>query len=311
MSTFPPRTVPAPRTARHPLARLAVVILVLLALGGCRASAPAPSTARTAVPADGCFDLRALPAADRAYADSLLGAALDREALYTYAAPLKPMSSVALLRLPVARPDSVPEGVREQAREAPGAQAAAERFYRVAAALRCGPVETVVVPYRAAFDGERALQMAAVRRDRLDAVLGRDAPFWLQFGLAPGADAHLVVSAVEHAAATDRWRGYGTLFGYPEYAVAFFVEAGRAGQGTGEIVPRDFFHIPVHVRDSGHFTYAVPRGHTPTAVDSALYRHGTAVLADYRARRTAFLQPDSTLRAADLLRAWTATSSQR
>ncbi|MFN3596437.1 MAG: hypothetical protein ACK41D_04100 [Rubricoccaceae bacterium] len=291
-----------------PATSLVATLVAALVLGGCRATLPQDVSVRgpSAEITDGCFDLRVLPAADRAYADSLLGAALDREALYTYAAPIKPISSVAMLRLPVARPDSVPEGAREQARAAPGAQAAAERFYRVAAALRCGPVETVVVPYRAAFGSERALQMTAVRRDRLDEILARDAPFWLQFGIVPGADAHLVVSVVEHAAAADRWRGYGYLFGYPEHAITFFVEAGREGMVTGEIVPRDFFHIPVHVRESGHFTYAVPRGYTPTETDSVLYRHGTAVLAEYRARRAAFLRPDSTLRAADLLRAWAA-----
>lgn len=298
-----------PPATRPPAARpLVAAFAALVALGGCRSVAP-PAAPLASAPA-ACYDFARLSARERAFADSLLGAALDREALYTYAAPVKPISSVAVLRLPVARPDSVPEGVRVQALDAPGAQAAAERFYRVAAVLRCGPVETVVVPYRAAREGERLLQMTAVRRDRLDKVLARDAPFWLQFGLAPGADPHLVVATVEHAAATDRWRGYGYLFGYPEHAVTFFVEAGRATRGTDAVAPRDFFHIPVHVRDSGHFTYAVPPGYVPTAVDSTLYRQGAAVLADYRARRAAFLRPDSTLRAADLLRAWTATPSR-
>lgn len=288
------------------MSRLLPLAAALLLLGACAptGSRPlAPPTPRS--PEDACFDLSVLPETDRAYADSLLAHGLDHEALFTLAAPIKPISSLAQLRLPLARPDTVPEGVRDQL--PPGREAhlvAAERFHRVARALRCGSLETVVVPYRRTFDGDRILQMTVVDRDRLDAVLARDAVFWGAWGLVPGADPHLVVTMVETAAPLDRHRGYGYLFGYPEYAVTFFTESAREQQRTGELVERDFFQVPVHRRPRGHFTYAIPRGHTPTEVDSSIHRAAAAVLAAYRARREAYLRPDSSLRAADLLRDW-------
>lgn len=252
-----------------------------------------------------CFDWSVLPPEDRAYADSLLAYALDHEGLYTIAAPIKPMSSVASLDLPVARPDTLPEGVRGQVPPGSGLHLArAARFHRVAATMRCGSVEAIVVPYRKPYEGERILQMSVVDRDRLDILLARDAAFWGQWGLTPGADPHLVATIVENETATNRWRGYGYLFGYPEYAVTFFTEAGRHQEETGDFVERDFFHIPVHGRPTGHFTYAIPRDHTPTEVDSVVYREAAEVLQRYRAVRPDFLRADSTLRAAELLRSW-------
>ena len=79
----------------------------------------------------------------------------------------------------------------------------------------------------------------------------------------------------------DRYRAYGYLFGYPEHAVNFFVEASISEKETGEFVTRDFFSIPVAVGKTGYFTYATPKGYTPIEVDSAIYRAAVSTLDQY------------------------------
>lgn len=278
----------------------ALALLFAVAVLGCGSMG---STQYASAPrAAACFDLSVLPGEDRAYADSLLGAALGHEALYTLYAPIKPMSSMAMLRLPVARADSL-SGVRNAVPD--GAETAlgqAARFHRVAQALRCGALAMVVVPYRRSYDGERILQMSVVDTTRLNEVLRRDAVFWGQWGFVPGADPATVVTTVEFEEPLERFRGYGYLFGYPEYAVDFFVEAAREEARTGAFVERDFFHIPVHAATQGYFTYAIPKGHRPTAVDSTLYRQALDVLQAYNAHRLRYVRPDGSVRAADLLR---------
>ncbi|MEL6617096.1 MAG: hypothetical protein AAFQ43_15240, partial [Bacteroidota bacterium] len=254
---------------------------------------------------EACFDFTALAADDRALADSILGAGLDHEGLYTLVAGLKPISTLHQESLPLARPDSVPAGVRDAAPEAYAPAAARlAQLTRVTDALRCGPVEAVLVPFRRPFEGARTVQIVAADRQRLDGLLARDARFWSALGIAPGADPALVISVVEHAQAYDRWRGYGHLFGYPPEAVTFFVEAGREQDSTGQFVARDFVHAPVHARETGHFTWAVPKGHTLTRPDSLRLGAAANLLAAYRQRRPAYLRADSTVRATDLLRDW-------
>ncbi|MEM0962373.1 MAG: hypothetical protein AAGK21_07575 [Bacteroidota bacterium] len=290
------------------LRRPGLLLLLALLVSACAPAALVPeaplASASGAVP-DDCFALTALAEGDRVLADSILAAGLDHEGLFTLAAGLKPISTLHQESLPLARPASVPAGVRDAAPVGFGASATrVAQLYRVADALRCGSVETVVVPFARPFKGNKTLQVVAVDRQRVDAVLARDARFWAALGLTPGADPTLVVSVVEHAQAYDRWRGYGYLFGYPEDAVTFFVEAGRQRDSTGQFVARDFVHAPVHARETGHFTWAVPEGHALTEADSLRLAAAADLLAAYRQRRPDYLRADSTVRAADLLRDW-------
>lgn len=84
-----------------------------------------------------------------------------------------------------------------------------------------------------------------------------------------------------------RFRGYGHLFGYPEYAVEFFAEAAETEAMTGEFVERDFIHIPTFESDEGRFVYAVPVGHQENADDMDLRRRARPVLEQYAERRAA------------------------
>jgi hypothetical protein len=83
-----------------------ILVWVGVLLIGCQASDVAR---RNAVK---CFDTSGLSPEERELADSLLALGLDNEALYTLFAPLKPISTVVQFSLNVARPDSLPAGIR-------------------------------------------------------------------------------------------------------------------------------------------------------------------------------------------------------
>ena len=103
---------------------------------------------------------------------------------------------------------------------------------------------------------------------------------------------------VDRMPRADRWRGYGHLFGYPDDAVEFFVEAGLAAADGGEVGPgkdREFIQIPTQVAKSGRFTYAVPLGHVPTPVDLALAEAAAPILAAYEEQRHRMTDVDDTV----------------
>ena len=262
--------------------------------------------------AAGCHTTRSLPrrpdlsAADARLADSLVTVALDNEALFTLLADLKPLSSVATLYLPLARPDSVPAGaaqvvdsVRQRA-----ALARLRRYQRVVNSLDFGDVVFSLAPFRASEGGRRVLQLNVYRRSRLRRLLTEEQAFFGQWGFGPGTAPEVVLTAVEYENRADRYRGYGYLFGYPRHAVDFFVRASLEQDANGgKLVPRQFFQVPVFSGSTGRFTWALPQGQPPTPADSALYRAAAPVLARYRQLRPRYLRPDGTLRARDLLRA--------
>ena len=64
--------------------------------------------------------------------------------------------------------------------------------------------------------------------------------------------------------------GYGYLFGYPDYAVRFFVESSNEEKFSGRFVERDFRSIPTFARETNAFVYAVPKGQAENETDRAL-----------------------------------------
>jgi hypothetical protein len=257
-----------------------------------------------------CFPVEGLPDRERAMADSLLARGLDNEALYSALSdapgglPLKPISTLDQRRGELARDPDAPEGTRDAVDPDTAEMAELAALHRVAARLHCGPLRVLVVPFRATQERTRSLQVLLAHQEALDRVLDRDSSFWGQWGLRPGADPGVMVTVVEFEAPGPRFRGYGYLFGYPEHAVTFFVEAAAHTARTGDFVARDFFQLPVHSGQTGRFVYAVPEGHDPLPEDTALLEAAERTLARYRELRPAFENPDGTLRAVELLRFW-------
>lgn len=288
--------------------------VLTLIVGGLSAACAAPTTSvgrlspLVAAPPlpPACAAMDGLSVADRALADTLLADALDNEALFTIAGAIKPMSTVTDLRGATLRPDSGAALDAAAAERRDADLARLSRIQRTLDALDCGPLDFVVLPFRAVFDSTRNLSAVVLNRDLLDRALAKEADFFGHWGLAPGADPAVVVTTVEFEERYDRYRGYGVLFGYPAHAVDFFVDAARSGDASGELVPRDFLQMPVHSGQTGRFVYAVEKGREESAEDRAIREAALEVLDAYARRRARYVDEQGDLKAFRLYRDWIA-----
>jgi hypothetical protein len=233
---------------------------------------------------------RQLPPVQRSMADSLLRWALDHEALYTLADTLKPISSFKGWRLPLL---SVDRRQRDSARQV------CESLQQVAAALSNQRVQLVYNPFERPDSIYKNIEVYAVRNSVLAQRIRQQADFYTALAITPSSGAATVLAITEHAGKYQRWRSYGYLFGYPSLAVDFFVQAGRQQDSTGQLVARDFFHVPVQAAQQGYFTYAVPKGYQPMPSDSAIYHRAQATLQRYKRLRQRY-QRSSGVKAARL-----------
>ena len=240
------------------------LIALCVALSGCGTT---PERTSSAIPVTG---VGFVPAIDPL---PLIRDAADQEALYTLAGGLKPMSSgFWQASFAVDEPNFVE---LEQVRHALGV-------------LRNDTWYADVQVFAKAYDGERSAQAFVVHRNALRRMIERHADFWNPWGITPSTHPAVIVAVVDRMPKADRWRGYGHLFGYPDAAVDFFVEAGLAAAAGGEIGPgkdRRFVQIPTHAFETGRFTYAVPLDHTETAADATLASRASRILEAYRAQR--------------------------
>jgi hypothetical protein len=246
-------------------------------------------------PAAECFPFERLPESLRPRAEAMLLQALDGEALYTLAGGLKPMSSgFVSSSFKVDAPDL----------------AEAEATRQVLAAWTCGgEIAAGLHHFAAVFQGSRSMEAVVFHRPALRTLLVRHARYFSPFGLSPSSDPMEAVMTVEYAAVSPRLRGYGYLFGYPDHAVDFFVQASETQRleeektGKGALVPRDFLSLPAF-RGERRFVYAVPRGHEPNDADRALKVAADALYADYAARRARHIKGDSASGVLTLVREW-------
>lgn len=236
-----------------------------------------------------------------ALADSLLATALDHEAIYSILDTLKPMSSIFSVHYKLSdgkmQADSLHVG-------SPAARMDTVMLYqRLCHALSNSRVVLVAVPFREAYDGEKTVELYAVNLLKLKSRISEYSSFFNALGITQETDPVQVITIIENAAKYERWRGYGYLFGYPAYAVDFFVDAGKSQDSTGKFVTRDFFQIPVHAAAQGHFTYAIPKGYQTGPVDSALYHRAVQTLNRYREIRGRYASPEG-LKAMTLWNEW-------
>ncbi|MEM9827027.1 MAG: hypothetical protein AAF958_10585 [Planctomycetota bacterium] len=173
-------------------------------------------------------------------------------------------------------------------------------------AWRCGDCyECGVLPYQRLNEKERYASAWVARRSAFDAKLKQCTNFFGGLGLSDDAAVEAYLLRIEGADRRDeRWRGLGLLFGYPDHAVDFFVDAGMHYTTTGEFVERDFRNYPTHSSDVGNFVYAVPKLAKQTAAEIELRRTVDVILAEYRRRREKHIvddKPDGIVR---LIRDW-------
>ncbi len=242
----------------------------------------------TPLTAEPCFDLGRVPHSDRAYADSLLQELADGAGLYTFVGGIKPISSERTVSVTIApRIDTAQLAV-------------VERWRRLLPALQCGDVGVLVQRYAVVYSGrdsaERrvAASLVLFHRETLRRAIAAHADFFAHLGITPSADPNEVLAVVEHADRADRWRGYGYLFGYPDPAVDFFVEAGILGDSLKQVVPRDFRRIETYHKwpaerggppTQSTFVYAVPKDAADSQEDIALRERAAPIYAEYLRRR--------------------------
>ncbi len=265
-------------------ASAAAVFVVGLLVG----SAPA-AQASARLEAAACFPFETLEPRLRARAETLLLRALDSEALYSIAADIKPTSSgVASARVRVDAPDL----------------ADVEDLRQIARAWTCGgEVSAHLHHFAAVYQGDRPVEMTVVNAPALRRLLDDRTAFFGRYALSASSEPMEVMLAVEYDRTSARFRGYGLLFGYPDHAIDFFVDAADAQAETGVFVERDFISLPT-TRGTNHFVYAVPKGHQEHEADRRLRDRVEPVFADYQARRARHIRGDSAAGVLDLLREW-------
>ena len=228
-----------------------------------RPAPPAPSAISFAAP--DCFPFEGLPETLRTKARDLLLKALDGEALYTIASSIKPMSSgFYTAQIVVAKPDL--EDVEE--------------VRQILEAWTCGgEIRASVHHFGAVYDGRRPLEGVVFNLPAFRRMLSDESEFFASYGLSPSADLLEAVLAVEYEQTTARLRGYGYFFGYPRFAIDFFVTAADEQKKTGRLVPRDFVSLPT-ARGEHRFIYATPKEHAQNDADRQLKASVEAVFSD-------------------------------
>ncbi len=241
------------------------------------------------VPCAECFPLEQLPPTLRARAESLLLAGLDSEALYTVAATIKPMSSGFLsLQYPTDMPEPTTVGEARQ----------------ILSTWHCGSeLSAGLQVFDRTYDGKRYADGVVFYVPGMRSQQQRFASLFEMIGVRPEDSPLSVILSVDKDSTTRRFAGYGYLFGYPDHAVDFFVQAAEEEKRTGMFVPRDFIQIPTYVADTGRFVYAVPKGHKENDDDRSLRERTARVLSRYRALRSEHIGADNTGVLA-LVRAW-------
>jgi hypothetical protein len=216
---------------------------------------------------------------EKVIADSLLLTGLDNEALYTLADTLKPMSSVKMYRLPLLSTNAIQKDSALQA---------LRQLQYIANKLSNHQFQFILNPFERADSIYKNVELYVIRNKTLQKKIAQYQHFYGNLGITPNTNPATVLAITEYEQKYTRWRSYGYLFGYPDYAVDFFVEAGKSQDSTKNFVKRDFFQIPVYSGATGHFTYAIPKGYQPTTLDSSLYFTAQKTLQQYIITRKKF-----------------------
>jgi len=222
-------------------------------------------------------------------AESLALKMLDSEALYTLAGGLKPISEgFWQLRFP----------------EGQETHSDVEAARTALAALPLGAdFEAGVYLFAQPLGGKRSASAFVAHQPSLRALIERRQDVFKPLGVTGVTPAKQVLEAIDRATSSARWRAFGLVFGYPEYAVEFFVAAGESQAITGKFVERDFLNLPTFASDRGRFVYAVPKGHLERDEDRELKAKAAAIYQSYTPWRNA-LVGDGKPGAVALLRSW-------
>jgi hypothetical protein len=248
------------------------------------------------VPKSEVFPIETLTVEEQALAEEWLTAILDREGLYTVIGGIKPMSS-GWMRVDTRKGLTSVE---------------VEQAQRIVSRLRVGTLITSsVIPFARLLGEKRALEGYVFHRSAFSEAVARRQRLFSVYGITPGMPPAEAVLAFDSDETTDRFRAYGHLFGYPDYAVDFFASASETQRADPErkLVPRRFLSIPTYRLPSNGFVYAVPADHVERQEDLALRETALPVYESYKKRRAKFIGPKGR-GAVNLVRDWMCRSDQ-
>ncbi len=244
----------------------------------------------SAVTSTECFPFEELSQADHEFAEKLLLIALDSEALYTIIGGIKPVSEGFFSTRFRVDPPELDE---------------LAQLSRVLRSWQCGDqLAAGVLVFENLHEGERFAATWVGSQSALARQLESHQHFFGRLGLMPDSDPKEVLLSVERARDPgERWRGFGLLFGYPEFAVDFFARAGLHQRETGRFVERDFRQYPTFQRETGGFVYAVPQLTSDLPEELELRSRVLAIQGYYRTLRPQFVT-DEQNQPLELLRHW-------
>lgn len=233
-----------------------------------------------------CFPFERLSAEKQEKANELLLKALDSEALYTIVGGIKPMSSgFANFQIEVRSPRD-----EKQAAERSQKLADVAETREILAHFRCGEnIFADVQHFAKSFDGKRFSGGIVFHRSSLAAMLKVRSEFFDRWAITANSHPLQVLYAVEYDETGARFGGYGYLFGYPDYAIRFFVQAASEEEFTGKFVERDFYSLPTFASATNRFVYAVPKGHKENTDDKALKEKASKIFDEYKAKREQYI----------------------
>lgn len=197
--------------------------------------------------------------ADSLLADSVLSLTYKNQGLYTLYDDLKPISSVARFEIDF------------------------NKLERVCAWLSQDSVFLFLPLRNDSPPGRGMVSIMAVNQERFKKELAGNPEFWSSKGLDPTQCPSVVLAEIETYDVSNRHRAFGYLYGYPHYAVSFFVEAHESLYQAGVELPRSFFTIPVYSGMEGKFIYAYPGDQQPREEDLELLEKAETVLEEFRA----------------------------
>lgn len=282
-----------------------------------------------------CFSFEKLPPEQRQKAETLLLKALDGESLYTLVGGLKPMSSsfqsfevdVNLPRLETAEAEKIIAALgakkaedlsAEEKSRLSQAKRAIERgqsLTRIAEMKmifehwRCGDeIYADMQHYAQTYEGKRHFDTVVFSRPSLRKMIAEKTDFFSRLGIVPESHPLEVLYAVEYNQTSARFGGYGYLFGYPDYAVRFFVQSSDEEKFTGKFVERSFISLPTFAGEN-RFVYAVPKGYIETETDKTLRKKTENIFNEYKRRRAQYIG-EGKKGAVEMLRDWFCVSPE-
>lgn len=217
------------------------------------------------------FYLSQLPESLQTTARTTLQDLLDHEGLYTLFSDLKPMST-GFWNTRFAEADGESKDVRD--------------MRQILAKFEIdGRITAGVLTFHQSYDGKKYAEGYIANIPVLKRLLAQQASFFQSLGLDENSSPQTIIETVDRAEPELRFKGFGLLFGYPENAVEFFVEAHKQQQATSKFVERDFFHVETFSKEKGAFVWAVPKGHVANEKDLEVRQHAHAILERYRSLR--------------------------